>query len=61
MHTVEIADGDCRRSRNRARKTAKNPHLMPEKMWNYNDLWTAPLVRDTGNSGRPSTFPGEIC
>jgi hypothetical protein len=38
MHTVEIADGDRRRLRNRARKAAKNTHLMPEKMWNYNDL-----------------------
>ena len=28
---------DCHKG-NRARKTAKNPHLMPEKMWNYNDL-----------------------
>ena len=38
MHAVEIADRQCRRPWNRARKAAKNPHLMPKKMGDYNGL-----------------------
>jgi hypothetical protein len=44
MNAVEVADRQRRRPRYRARKAAKNPHLMPEKMGNYTGLCPAMLV-----------------
>ena len=47
MNAVKVADRQCRRPRKRARKTAKDAHLMPEKRGNYSGLRAPALVPDS--------------
>ena len=44
MNAVKVADRQRRRPRKRARKTAKDAHLMPEKRGNYSGLRPPALV-----------------